>query len=103
MNYDDIVGLEPNDPRTNRFYEQLAGVEQRRPIVPAGLAVYAMLPPPERLTNLRTRMAAEIARAMSANGNVTHDDLIAAGFSGAEIAEHFTAARRAARVDRMVV
>lgn len=73
------------------------------PIVPAGLAPFLRLPPREPRTLTRARMAAEIVRAMSVAGCVTLQDLESAGFCEAEIAEHFTAARRAARAHRMVI
>src|SRR5262245_49464146 len=61
------------------------------------------LPRREARRRTRARMAAEIARAMSAMGCVTREDLESAGFTGVEIAEHFVAARRAARAERMVL
>ncbi len=103
FSFDDIVGLDVEHPRVRRFNEQVAGIAIQRPQLPSGLAVYAILPPPEAVTQLRTRMAAVIAEVFATNGNVTHDDLTRAGFTGKEIATHFTAARRAARVERMVV
>ena len=101
--YDDIVGLDVTHPRRQRLHEQLAGVALDKPRLPSGLAIYAMLPPPERATHLRSRMADVIARAVSAHGAVTRDDLLGAGFTSAEIVEHFTDACRAARVARMAV
>lgn len=99
---DDIVGLD--DPaRLDRFYEQLAGVPLRRPVLSAGLASFRRLPPPEPPMHVRTRMAGVIAQLVAANNCVTREDLEQAGFTVAEIAQHFTAARRAARVADMAV
>lgn len=72
------------------------------PIVHAGLAPFLRLPNPEPRTLTRARMAAEIARAVSATGCITRQDFESAGFTGAEIEAHFTAAKRIARVARMV-
>lgn len=101
--YDDLVGLDLEHPRRRRFSEQLAGIALQRPRLPSGIALFSRLPAAEPPTHVRTRMAATIAERVAASGNVTHDDLVAAGFTGEEIAQHFTDARRAARVDRMVV
>lgn len=101
--YDDLVGLDVDHPRVRRFHQQIAGIALHRPTLPAGLAVFARLPPPEPPRHVRTRMAAEIARAVAASGCVTYDDLVAAGFTSEEITAHFTDARRAARVGRMAV
>ena len=48
-------------------------------------------------------MADVIARAVSATGCITRDDLTANGFTDTEIAEHFTEAKRIARVAEMAV
>ena len=74
-----------------------------RPIVPAGLSPFMRLPDPEPRTIVRARMAELIARVYSATGCVTRDDLLGAGFTAAEIEEHFTAAKRIARVADMQV
>jgi len=100
---DDLVGLDLPPARIRRLHEQIAGIPHDRPVLSSGLAVYRRLPEPEPPTHTRTRMADTIARAVGANGCVTREDLEAAGFTGAEIAEHFTDARRAARVERMAV
>ena len=102
---DDLVGLDlvakMTPARRNHFHHQIMGTVAR-PIVPAGLAPFMTLPPAEPRTLVRARMAAEIARAFSAEGCVTRQGLEAAGFTVAEIETHFTDARRIARVDRMV-
>lgn len=73
------------------------------PIVPADLVPYLKLPASaEPRTLVRARMAREIERAMSAQGCVTRDDLERAGFTPAEISEHFAAAARIAKAERMV-
>ncbi|MBX9944919.1 MAG: hypothetical protein K2Y40_12625 [Reyranella sp.] len=97
--------LKPTLPvaATPRLLEQIRGHALERPIVPAGLAPFMRLPDPEPRTLRRARMAAEIARAVSSNGCVTRDDLTAAGFTDAEIAEHFTEAKRIARVAGMAI
>lgn len=104
---DDLVGydaeLAMSPARRQRFHEQLAGIPADPLKVPAGLAPFMRLPAPEPATLVRARMAETIARLVSANGNVTRDELLAAGFEPAELAAHFTAARRIARVDRMAV
>jgi hypothetical protein len=66
------------------------------------LVRFFTLPPkePPRLT--RARMAELIVNRFSAAGQVTLEDLKAAGFSDAEIEQHFTKARRIARVEKMV-
>ena len=101
VDLDDIVGLEPNHPRLRRFADQLFGAPLAPPIVPSGLAAFQHLPPPEPRTATRARMASEIVRAVAATGCVTREDLEQAGFTGAEIAEMFTEARRIAGVERM--
>lgn len=72
------------------------------PLIAAGLSPFLKLPhrmEPRTLT--RARMAAEICRAVSANGNVTREDLDQAGFTCSEIADLFTEARRISQVERM--
>lgn len=77
-------------------------VPEPPPIVPAGLAPFMTLPGrPEGRTLTRARMAQEIARAMSAEGRVTREDLERAGFTAAEITAHFESAVRVARASRM--
>ncbi len=98
VTYDDIVGLELTHPRRRHFIGQLTGNVGPVPILAAGLAPFRTLPPAEAPTATRTRMAAEIARAVAANGCITREELLAAGFTEGEIAHHFTDARRAARV-----
>ena len=106
ISFDDIVGLEPDLPRRRRLVQQILGIplahSDERPVVPSGLAAFQHLPPPEPRTATRARMAAEIVRAVAATGCVTRDDLLAAGFTTAEIAELFTEARRISGVERMV-
>lgn len=101
MTYDDLIGLDLPPARLQRLREQILGIPLDRPIVPSGLASFQHLPPPEPRTATRARMAAEIVRAVAATGCVTHDDLSAAGFTGAEIAQLFNEARRIAGVERM--
>ena len=86
-----------------RLAEQVLGFAQERPIVPAGLAPFMKLPDAEPRTITRARMADVIARAVSATGCITRDDLTANGFTDTEIAEHFTEAKRIARVAEMAV
>ena len=88
---------------TPRLLDQIAGYTPKV-IIPAGLAPY-MLAPDEELPELTClRMADAIARAVSGvTGCITRDDLLAAGFTGAEIEEHFTEAKRRARVAEMAV
>lgn len=87
---------------TPQLLDQISG--WRKPaIVPAGLAPFMKLPDPEPRTLVRARMAAEIARAVSSYGCVTLENLTAAGFTDQEIAEHFTEAKRIARVAEMTV
>ena len=99
---DDLIGLDLvatfDKPRMERFIDQLRGHTLPPVRLPAGLAPYRTLPPAEPPMHTRTRMAAAIAAAVAATGCVTRDDLLARGFTGEEIATHFTAARRAARV-----
>jgi hypothetical protein len=80
------------------YDEALIRLQAERP----DLARFMRLPPKERPRLVRARMAELIVNRFSAAGQVTLDDLHAAGFTDAEIAEHFTAARRCARVERMV-
>lgn len=88
-------------PRLDRFIDQIRGYTAPRPLLPAGLAPFRTLPPAESPMHTRTRMAAAIAEAVAANGNVTREELLARGFTVEEIATHFTEAKRAARVERM--
>jgi hypothetical protein len=108
--FDDLVGLDLvatfDKPRMDRFIDQIRGYTAPQPLLPrdfhkAGLAPFRTLPPQEPPTHTRTRMAAAIAEAVAANGNVTREELLARGFTVDEIATHFTEARRAARVERM--
>lgn len=73
-----------------------------QPAVASALAPFLKLPPPEPRTSKRTRMAEVINKCVGAWGCVTRDDLEAAGFSGAEIADLFREALRASGVARMV-
>lgn len=103
---DDLVGLDlvMSPARRRRFEQKLADsmTAADRLVLPALLAPFMHLPAPEARTLTRARLAATIASLVAANGNVTRDELLAAGFDEAEIAEHFTQARRIARVERMV-
>lgn len=94
--------LKPPARHTAHLIDQIAG-SIVRPIVPAGLAPFMKLPDPEPRTILRARMAELIARRVSATGCVTIDDLKGGGFTVAEIEEHFTEAKRIARVADMAV
>ncbi len=67
----------------------------------SGLAQFMTLPPAEAKRLTRARMAELILTRVAAEGRITRDDLAAADFSDKEIAEHFTAARRIAQVERM--
>lgn len=121
-----VFGVAMSEPRRRRFHEQLAGIPLsgapcgalaacsasscRYPrcaagaaLVPSGLAPFMRLPPPEAATLTRARLAQAIAERVAANGNVTHEELVAAGFDAADIAAHFRGALRAARVERMAV
>ncbi len=69
--------------------------------LPAGLAPMMRLPGPEPERVVRARMADLMLRRFSADGNVTHDDLLAGGFSGAEITKHRRDAARIAGLARM--
>jgi hypothetical protein len=66
------------------------------------LVRFLKLPPKERPRLTRARMAELIVNRFSASGQVTLEDLKAANFSDAEIAQHFTQARRIAQVEKMV-
>jgi len=97
--HDRLIGLDDygfDRARFDRFVDQLNGHPAPRPLLAAGLAPFRTLPPPEPPTHTRTRRAAAIAEAVAANGHVTRDELPACGFTAAEIAAHFTAARVAA-------
>ena len=74
----------------------------QRPGVRSALQPFMKLPKGEPLRSVRTRMAAEIARAVSAFGCVTQQNLEDAGFTAREIRKHFKDAVRAARVTEMV-
>ncbi len=69
----------------------------------SGLQQFMTLPPAEAKHRVRARMADLIASRVSAVGCVTREDLIAGGFTSLEIDEHFTEAKRAARVAGMAV
>lgn len=104
---DDLIGLDiintMTPARRDRFLDQLAGVPAPQHKLPAGLAPFRTLPPPEAPKFVRTRLAAAIAEAVAANGNVTRDELLSRGFTPADLELHFTAARRAARVSAMTI
>lgn len=99
--YDEIIGLDLTHPRRRHFSGQLTGNVGAASILRAGLAPFRTLPAPEATTETRTRMAAEIARAVAANGNVTRQELLDAGFTEGQLARHFPDALRAARVTAM--
>lgn len=92
----------PVKPIDGHHLDQLTG-SIVKPIVPAGLAPFMKLPDAEPRTIVRARMADLIARTVSANGCVTIEDLRGGGFTVAEIEEHFTEAKRIARVADMAV
>ena len=75
----------------------------RRLKIQSGLQQFMKLPPAEARLRVRARMADLIASRVSAAGCVTREDLIAGGFTPREIEEHFTEAKRAARVAGMAV
>lgn len=72
-----------------------------QPGVASALAPFMKLPKPESRTNKRARMAKTISECVAAKECVTREDLEAAGFSSAEIAELFREALRASGVARM--
>lgn len=72
-----------------------------RPGVASALAPFLKLPPPEARTQKRARMAKVINECVAAKDCVTREDLEAAGFSGAEIADLFREALRASGAARM--
>lgn len=80
----------------------LDGTAHRLKIM-SGLQQFMKLPPAEARLRVRARMADLIASRVSAAGCVTREDLIAGGFTPQEIEEHFTEAKRAARVAGMAV
>lgn len=71
--------------------------------IKSGLQQFMTLPPAEAKLRVRARMADLIASRVSAAGCITREDLIAGGFTPQEIDEHFTEAKRAARVAGMAV
>ncbi|MDP2332428.1 MAG: hypothetical protein Q8M19_17200 [Reyranella sp.] len=75
----------------------------RRPGLQSGLAPYMRLPAAEAKRITRARMADVIQRTVAAAGCITRDDLTANGFTDAEIAEHFTEAKRISRAAEMAV
>lgn len=98
-----VFGVAMTERRRRRFYEQLAGIPADRPLLlSSGLAPFLRLPAPEPRTLTRARMAATAASLVAANGSVSRDELLAAGFDEAEIAAHFRAASRIAGLARMV-
>lgn len=103
---DDLVGLDlvatMSPERRRRFHEQIAGIPLQ-PVVPSGLAPFLHLPPPEPATLTRARLAKTLQDLVAANGLVTRDDLVAAGFTPAEIERHFGEAKRIAGLARMAV
>jgi hypothetical protein len=109
---DELVGLDGElTPlgmqilRERREQEQAEALSKIVPLPPSADegGAFARLPRREARRRIRARMAAEIVRAMSAIGCVTREDLESAGFTGVEISDHFVAARRAARAERMVI
>lgn len=71
--------------------------------ITSGLQQFMTLPEAETKRRVRARMAQLIAQTVAGTGCITRDDLIAGGFSSEEITEHFTEAKRAARVAGMAV
>lgn len=110
---DDLIGFELPDgikanPRALRrivnglaLQGVLGGPLWSKGAVPSGLEPYMTLPPAEARTRTRARMAELICQRVAADGNVTRQDLEAAGFDETEIRELFPEARRIAGVDRM--
>lgn len=100
-----VFGVAITEPRRRRFHEQLAGIpaDATQPVVPSGLAPFMHLPAPEAATLTRARMAALVQSLVAANGQITRDELLGAGFDEREIARHFAGARRIAGVARMAV
>lgn len=97
--------LKPTPPEpevTPQLLDQINGW-RKRAIVPAGLAPFMTTPDEEPSDLTCLRMADAIARAVSSTGCITRDDLQAAGFTVAEIEQHFTEAKRRARVSEMTV
>ena len=80
----------------------LDGTAHRLKIM-SGLQQFMKLPEAETKRRVRARMADLILSRVSAAGCVTRDDLVAGGFTGQEIDEHFDEAKRAARVAGMAV
>lgn len=72
--------------------------EQQRMV---GLAPFMKLPRPERPAVTRARMARFLSQHFAGHGVVTRDDLTAAGFTDAEIGEHFHHAKRIACLAQM--
>lgn len=64
----------------------------------SGLAPYMTLPPAEADRLVRARMAELIELRVAAANCITHEELLAGGFTAAEINRHFHAAKRIARV-----
>lgn len=98
-----MIGHLASDPRRQLAYVNgllLDGTAARLGLK-AGLAQFMAVPPAEAKRLTRARMAELILLRVAADGRVTRDDLVAGNFSDAEIAEHFTAARRIAQVERM--
>lgn len=100
---DDLIGIDLAPERQGHLLDQIMG--SVLPTAPrrSGLEIFRTLPPAEPPTRTRTRMAAAIAETAAATGCVTHDDLIARGFTGDEIATHFRPALRASRAAAMVI
>jgi len=67
----------------------------------SGLAPYMTLPPAEADRLVRARMAELIELRVAAANCITREELLAGGFTAAEITKHFHAAKRIARVARM--
>ena len=98
-----VFGVAMTEPRRRRFHEQLAGIPADRPLLGSGLQAFMRLPVPEPRTLTRARMAATVAGLVAANGNVTREEILAAGFDEAEITAHFRGASRIAGLARMAV
>lgn len=71
--------------------------------LPTILDRFKLLPRPEPARRVRARMAEWISRRVSAEGNITFEELRRAGFSEPQIKQHFDAACRVARVTEMAI
>lgn len=86
---------------TQQLQDQLMG--WRAKPCNAGLGEFLTKPDPEPGDLVCARMADTIHRTVSSTGSISRDELIAAGFTVAEIEEHFTEAKLRARVAGMAI